>query len=95
MFRPCYGAGLEQRIESLRQLQQYLGDVNDCATTRDLLASRDKLPMAERERLEGILSELADARIATLYRYWKADFAPERRERWWIDYLARFARSRR
>jgi CHAD domain-containing protein len=95
MFRPCYGAGLDQRIESLRQLQQYLGDVNDCATTQDLLASSGKLPRAERERLKGILTELAEARVATLYQYWKADFAPESREKWWIDYLARFARTRR
>ena len=40
MFGECYGPGLEARLERLRGLQQSLGDLNDCVTTRELLRGR-------------------------------------------------------
>src|SRR5262245_35609467 len=51
IFRPCYGPGLEQRIESLRTLQQHLGDLNDCAATEELVMARNDLSAAEQERI--------------------------------------------
>src|SRR5262249_40223558 len=95
LFRPCYGPGLEQRIEALRLLQQYLGEINDCATTQAMLVARNDLPEAERDRLVCQMAELAGSRIAKFHRYWQGDFALERRENWWTDYLVRFAGRRR
>ncbi len=92
LFRPCYGPGLDRRIEALKTLQQYLGEISDCATTRELLAGRDDLSKPERDRLTRQLKVLAAARIARFRRLWRKDFAPPERERWWTDYLRRFAR---
>src|SRR5438552_3388374 len=77
---------------ALKTLQQYLGEISDCATTRELLAGRDDLSKPERDRLTRQLKVLAAARIARFRRLWRKDFAPPERERWWTDYLRRFAR---
>jgi CHAD domain-containing protein len=92
LFRPCYGPGLAGRIEALKTLQQYLGEISDCATTRELLAGRDDLSKSQRDRLTRQLKVLAAARVARFRRLWRKDFAPPERERWWTDYLRRFAR---
>jgi CHAD domain-containing protein len=92
-FRHCYGPGLGQRIDALRKLQQYLGEISDCATTSDLLDRRTDLSKPLRLRLQRRMKELAAARVANFRRHWKREFPP-RRERWWMDYLGRFARWR-
>ena len=92
LFRSCYGPGLARRIEALRTLQQYLGEISDCATTRELLAGRNDLNKPERDRLARQLGVLAAARVAKFHRLWRRDFAQVERERWWTDYLRRFAR---
>ena len=93
LFRPCYGPGLARRIEALKTLQQYLGEVSDCRTTRELLAGRDDLSKAVRDRLTRQLKVLAAARVARFRRLWRKDFAQPERERSWTDYLRRFARN--
>jgi CHAD domain-containing protein len=95
LFTPCYGPGLTQRIKSLRTLQQYLGDINDCAATEALLLERKDLRVGERDRLVQRLEELAVIRTAKFHRYWQQDFGRPGRERWWIDYLSRFSSLRR
>ena len=92
LFRPCYGPGLARRIDALKTLQQYLGEISDCATTRELLAGRDDLSKPEHARLARQLKALATARVAKFRRHWRKDFAHSERERWWTDYLRRFAR---
>jgi CHAD domain-containing protein len=91
LFRPCYGPGLAARIESLRALQQDLGEISDCAATRDLLLKRDDLRPAQRDWLVGNLKMLATARIAKFRGRWQEEFGPPVREHWWINYLTRFA----
>ena len=95
LFRPCYGPGLESRIESLQTVQQDLGDINDCATTQELVLKRDDLGPAQRDWLVGNLKTLSAARIARFREHWHAEFGQSTRERWWIDYLTRFAGPRR
>jgi CHAD domain-containing protein len=95
LFRPCYGPGLEQRIEALQMLQQYLGDINDCAATEALVLERDDVGKAERDRLVRHLKHLAATRVAKFHRYWRGEFAPPNRQRWWTEYLSRFASLRR
>ena len=93
LFRPCYGPVLDLRIEALKTLQQYLGEISDCATTRKLLAGRDDLSKPKRDRLTRQLKVLAAARVARFRRLWRKDFEQPERERWWTDYLRRFARD--
>ena len=95
LFRPCYGPGLAVRIEALATLQQYLGDINDCATTEALALARNGLPEAERQRLVRQVKDLAGKRVAKFRLHWDEDFAPARREHWWTDYLSRFAGRQR
>lgn len=91
LFRPCYGPGLAARIEALRMLQQDLGEINDCAATRDLLLERDDLEPAQRDWLAGNLKMLAAIRVSKFRRHWQDEFSPPAREGWWTNYLTRFA----
>jgi len=95
LFRPCYGPGLDPRIESLQIVQQDLGDINDCATTQELVLKRDDLGPAQRDWLVGNLKMLAAARIAKFREHWQEEFGQLTRERWWTNYLTRFASPRR
>jgi CHAD domain-containing protein len=95
LFRPCYGPGLERRIEALRTLQQRLGEISDCSATQDLLRKRADLRRPDRQRLVRRLSEVAETRVCNFQRHWQTEFAPATLERWWIQYLTRFAIARR
>src|ERR1019366_4961095 len=37
LFRPCYPAGLEERLDALKKLQDWLGEVNDAVASGRLL----------------------------------------------------------
>jgi CHAD domain-containing protein len=91
LFRPCYGPGLAARIEALRILQQDLGEINDCAATRELLPKRDDLQPAQRDWLVGNLKMLAAVRVDKFRRRWRDQFSQPERERWWTNYLTRYA----
>jgi CHAD domain-containing protein len=95
LFRPCYGPGLELRIEALRTVQTDLGEINDCATTRELLLKRGDLKPAQRDWLVGNLQMLADARIAKFRAHWRDELSPPEKERGWVNYLERYAMPRR
>jgi CHAD domain-containing protein len=95
LFRPCYGPGLSARIEALQTLQQELGEINDCAATRELLLKRNDLQPAQRDWLVGNLKMLAEVRVAKFRRHWQDEFSQPARERWWTNYLTRFAGPRR
>lgn len=96
LFRPVYGAALEQRLSNLHRLQQHLGTLNDCATTRGiLLATAD----AQGVLLSQLLTHLEDTEKAykkKALKYWKANFAPPEIEVQWVRYLRTYAgRSQR
>jgi hypothetical protein len=95
LFSPCYGPGLGRRIEALRALQQNLGEISDCSATEELLRERDDLTAAERDRLIARLRKLAALRVARFQGFWRDEFEPPARERWWADYLTRFAAPRK
>src|SRR5947209_17408051 len=40
LFVPCYGIGLEERLETLKELQDSLGEVNDAVASRALLGHK-------------------------------------------------------
>ena len=95
LFRPCYGPGLALRIEGLQTLQQHLGEINDCAATRELLLERDDLSPVQCDWLDGNLQRLAKARIAKFQKHWQDELSPPHKERSWVNYLERFAAPRR
>lgn len=85
-FRPAYGPALEARIESLRQIQTLLGDINDCVATSEMVAADP-----DTESLRNRLAERAEKKTEKLRKYWTATFdAPGERERW-MRYLGQYA----
>jgi len=92
LFRPCYGPGLESRIEGLRSLQQVLGEINDCAATVRLLARRAPVSphLAKAERF---LAARIRLKTAELRRLWSEGIDAPGQQRRWVHYLARNARA--
>jgi len=86
LFRPCYGPGLDRRLDALRNIQDFLGEINDCAATQKLVGRQDQKMLRFLER------RLSQKRGA-VRAYWQQTFDAVGQERWWTDYLARFARK--
>ena len=96
LFKPCYGAGLERRLGALKQIQDYLGDISDYQTTCQLL---ERLPVrgsAQETAFLKFLHNRSARRAADFRKHWKETFDRAGQQRWWTDYLSRFAgRGRR
>ena len=88
LFQPCYGPGLEERLKLLRNIQDLLGEINDCATTQRLLGSQ---PV----RVSKFLERRMALKTRALRMCWRPAFDSVEQERWWMNYLARFARKPR
>jgi len=86
LFQPCYGPGLEERLQLLRNIQDVLGEINDCATTHKLLEAQ---PAGFTKFLERRMA----LKTRQLRRCWQEAFDGAECERWWTNYLARFARK--
>ena len=77
-FRPVYGERLESWVTELKEVQTYLGDINDCRVARERYAS---------EIATAPFLEFLDGRLARLrtefQEYWRLHFAaPDRVEAW-------------
>jgi CHAD domain-containing protein len=89
LFRPCYGPALDRYLGGLREIQDCLGALNDCAATRDLIA--EKLPRhdPEREKIEAFLAQRGRREAAKFRRYWRTPFDSPGQEQRWLRYLSR------
>jgi CHAD domain-containing protein len=85
-FRDFYGPGIEKRIEALRKIQTYLGDINDCIVTTTMLES---IPGTEDTRAK--LAERAAEKTAKLREYWAENFDKPGGELLWTRYLVTYA----
>lgn len=92
LFRPCYGPGLEARLEALRRVQQVLGDVNDAAATR-LLLGKHLTAAPHGPALQDFLDTRAAAHTQAFREEWTEVFDAPGRFEWWIGYLARCGRN--
>jgi CHAD domain-containing protein len=93
MFRPCYGPGLESRLELLRKVQQRLGDLNDCVAVSDLLSKTPSRSL-QRARIGAFLEKRARQHAAKFRAEWQQLFEAPGREQWWTGYLARPSRRK-
>jgi CHAD domain-containing protein len=85
LFRPLYGEALEQRIERLREVQQVLGEINDCHTSRELVVNETKPPTMEfGVFLDGQLAAKSEA-FRTL---WHQQFDATGEAKGWVEFLA-------
>ena len=92
LFRPCYGPGLDARLEALRELQQSLGDLNDSVASRALL--KPSLgTLAQGARVDRFLDQRARRQAGQFRKYWSEIFDAPGREQWFTVYLSRHARA--
>jgi hypothetical protein len=90
LFRPCYGPGLESRIERLRSLQQVLGEINDCTATGRVLARRAPAS-PQRAKAERFLAARIRQKTVELRRLWSEEIDAPGQELRWAHYLSRNA----
>jgi CHAD domain-containing protein len=84
LFRPCYPKGLEERLDALKKLQDWLGEVNDAVASGRLL----RRALKRRPKVRKFLDDRAAQQAAGFNRYWKETFDAPGQEAWWTDFLA-------
>jgi CHAD domain-containing protein len=95
LFRPCFGPALDRYLSGLREIQDCLGALNDCAATRDLIAENLPKQDPEREKLDEFLAARGRREAAEFRRYWRTTFDSPGQEQRWLRYLSRqIAKSR-
>ena len=91
IFLPLYGPSLAKRIEQLRKLQNFLGDINDCITAQTLLGLDDVDGSVHQA-----LADRAEKKTAELRQFWAETFSGPAPVESWTRYLAKYAgRTRR
>jgi CHAD domain-containing protein len=93
LFRPCYAAGLEERIKALKRVQDILGVCNDAVASGAHIDKVLRTNPAEKARMRRHLHDLAAQKAAEFREHWTKEFDAEGREVWWTRYLARNARA--
>jgi CHAD domain-containing protein len=79
LFRTCYGDDIKECLQQLRELQEYLGEINDCVTTIAMLNG-------DGDAAEAIRRLLLE-REAKFKRHWRR--YTTRREKTWKEWLSR------
>jgi CHAD domain-containing protein len=86
LFRPCYTPRLDRLLQSLRDTQQILGELNDLAATHRMLSDRG---CAESHpQLLGSLETRLTEKAGQFFALWQQTFARPGEERRWLNYLA-------
>jgi len=89
LFRACYNGQLEQRLESLKDIQTLLGDLNDCAAAMRIAAASLPAKSADRVKVERFLQAKSKRLTAAFNKHWKEQFDAPGQEDWWVGFLAR------
>lgn len=81
LFAPVYDAGLQNRIESLKRIQDVLGEINDCQTVLHMKTLRKETGVREwlKQRRSRLLIEF--------HRTWRQEFEDADATALWIDFL--------
>jgi CHAD domain-containing protein len=94
LFRACYSVGLEQRLDSLKDIQTLLGDINDCAAALRIAAANLPAKSPDHTKVERFLQARSKRLTAAFRKHWKEKFDAPGREDWWVGYLARSKRQK-
>lgn len=78
LFQTYYGRDIKDCLRRLRKLQDYLGDINDCAVTMVMLRGDGDAGMA--------VQRLLDQRLAQFGRHWR--LYSSRLQGMWRDWLS-------
>ena len=79
LFQPVYGEAVETRLESMRDLQTALGDINDCRAAGALLKEIDA-----DDSLRQSLKKKQRKREEEFRKVWDERFAPSETRRDWL-----------
>jgi CHAD domain-containing protein len=90
LFRPCYGSGLEERIEALKLVQDLLGQVNDSVVSLGRIQKAMRKSRL-RSQVERFAVKRAAQKAEAFRLHWQREFDAPGREEWWTGYLAREA----
>ena len=85
LFEGLYGEEWKQGLVELRALQDRLGGISDCSTTRALLDSGPTRSAAYR-RSRGSVGRLLKKRVEEFRHFWQTSFTPAHRA-WWLRWL--------
>lgn len=91
LFEPLYGPALATRLSELRRLQQHLGFLNDCATTRRVILDGASRKDPFTKNLLALLKKKEKSRREKYLRYWKETFATPGAKLNWTRYLKAYA----
>ena len=91
LFRPCYGPTLDEHIGTLKELQDHLGRMTDCAFTLGMLAKPALKNLDGAEQLRSYLAEQIQRERAAFLEYWERLLNSLDAGQRWADYLERFA----
>jgi hypothetical protein len=91
LFRPCYPAAFEERIDALKKLQDHLGEVNDAVASARLL----KGTLKPYPKVRKFLKDRAQEQAEQFRRHWKETFDAPGQEAWWTKFLAHPVTRRR
>jgi CHAD domain-containing protein len=91
LFRPCYGPTLDEHSGTLKELQDHLGKMTDCAFTLEMLAKPALKHLDGTEQLKSYLAEQIQRERAAFFEYWERTFSSSEAEQRWTDYFERFA----
>jgi CHAD domain-containing protein len=83
IFRPLYGPLLDERIASLKKLQQLLGEINDAVATAALLKGHP-----DYAGLRDQLKDKAAKKTQVLVKHWHEKFDGEGEEDAWTRVVA-------
>lgn len=79
LFAPVYGAQMKRRLGELRRLQDKLGVINDCVTSREMVKGH--------RQAEAAIGKLLVQRESEFRSHWKQHFTPQMKTAWeaWLS----------
>ena len=95
-FRPCYGVALDAYLEGVKQLQAVLGDLNDCCSTRVMLAEllNPGDPPARHKKLFAALERREKDLLEQYQTYWREAMENDEYRQKFLRYLTHPPRER-
>jgi inorganic triphosphatase YgiF len=87
LFRSCYdAAAFDARLTALKDVQTYLGEVNDAVATARMLSAL--MPHSPgRRALSAFLKKRAAKKAEEFRKHWTERFDAPGQERWWTEFL--------
>lgn len=86
LFDKCYGPEFAERMQTLKDVQTSLGDVNDAVSVDKVLA--DSMPQSTRRKaLRGYMKNRAAEKAEEFRVHWMEKFDAAGEEERWVDFL--------